>query len=214
MGKAVEEICGTPQRRRSSFESECRLRVHLISGRQFINKKGHRVNVFARISLLDSQSTPHAKLDEATSSLQMWTRAPFWDQSFELGPISEETACLHIACYHRRTLNALHMEGHKKHEENMIGEILLPISALFVEASVIDGDLVGWHTLDSSRNSGGGGELKLGLRLLNPEFLKDKETVTEDGESSSEIARPPFLPPTSFYPQPPAHEGVSTTSSK
>jgi len=175
--------------------------VNLICGRRFLNKKGHRVNVYAHVSILKPDDVKGSKanlegqaqvLDEKQSSLQMWTKSPRWAENFHLGPITSAKSYLRVACYHRRTMGVLHIESSAEGHDptQLIGEMILPINTLFVEDDAVskEGELIGWFSLATPKAEPdelvGSGEVKLGLQLTRSDLLTDRESpvVVEDDE--------------------------------
>jgi hypothetical protein len=185
-------------------DQDCRLCVHLLSGRR-ITRKGRRVNVYAKIDLLDAVTPGHGRdgvIDTATSGCQMWTKKPWWNEHFELGPVTSVRSTVRVACYHRQTKDIVHGGLKQKADQyHLLGEIVLALTALLIEDSAIapGGELVGWFPLvqpsrkHNRRNPVSSGELKLGLRLVNDEQLADVDHVDErehllfsDANASSE----------------------------
>lgn len=162
----------------------CSVHVHLIMGRGF-SKEGQRVNVHARLQLLASTAEAvvgaappqHLVEDMAESTLRIWTKTPFWNQHFYLGPVSSVFWTLRVACFHRRTRHAT--EPHTGTEcDRFLGEAFVPLTTLLVRDRVIasDGDIVGWFPLTTGPRGSTErrcGKIKLGLRLVGSEHLPD-----------------------------------------
>jgi len=183
-------------------DQDCRLCVHLLSGRR-ITRKGRRVNVYAKIDLQDAVTPGHGRdgvVDSATSDYQMWTKKPCWNEHFQLGPVTSVRSTVRVACYHRRTKDIVNGSLKQKNDQHyLLGEIVLALTALLIEDSAIapGGEMVGWFPLvqprQNRRNPVSTGELKLGLRLVNDEHLADLDHVNEgehvffsDANASSE----------------------------
>lgn len=162
-------------------EWECRLQVQLKQGRALTDRQGDRINVYAKMELRDPPSANGKSrvVDEAESRVQMWTKAPRWEQSFELGPVSDAQSTLRIGLYSCAALEAVFF---KRQTEHFLGEIVVPLAEILLDDPTIgrEEDRVGWFPLAGATAGACGcraGELKLGLRLANAEWLTDTPLV-------------------------------------
>jgi len=155
-----------PKRTRS--EGLCNLEVRLIRGRG-ITHEWRRVNVHARlelrdppddVSVLQGQMGPVAA--EAESALRIWTKCPWWDECFVLGPARFRDSALRIVLlWHTDPWLG---QGFP------FGEVTIPLSSLLVQDKAISDVIVGWFPLErlEERSSG---RIKLSLRLNGQRHL-------------------------------------------
>merc|ERR1712232_1521799 len=170
--------------------------VNLISGRGMTHRR-RRVNVHVELHLAGTFPEPGTSLEwrTAQSEVQMWTRAPNWNMQFELGPVTSRACTLRASCFHRRTRDILDQGGwvHKKKDDKLIGKVSLPLNDLNLvteeEAINENGEVCGWFPLTGSAlgafgRAEGTGELKLGLKLINPELLPEVQHGKVDFSNS------------------------------
>mmetsp|Transcript_77601 Transcript_77601/g.179949 ORF Transcript_77601/g.179949 Transcript_77601/m.179949 type:complete len:622 (-) Transcript_77601:192-2057(-) len=180
--------------------SSCRIIVHLIRGRG-IAHEGQRVNVHARLELRNPpfRGPP---VDTQYSVLRLWTKTPWWDQHFNLGPAESVSSVLRVALFFRRA-RFMDEDAASSNCHGRIGEVIIPLQTLLVRDTVIDGEMVGWFPLAAMANKGGDGggdvaaalpraedrgssprvsrfraargRLKLGLKLTGRHHLPDLE---------------------------------------
>lgn len=154
--------------------NSCHVHVHLIMGRGIV-QAGQRVNVHARCELSNPLTATGSAVvaDQAESALRVWTKTPWWNERFTLGPVSSVNSTLRVACFHR---NARHASEplDVSTSDRFIGQVILPLETLLIRDRAIaqGGEIVGWFPLTvGSRRSQG--RVKLGLRVIGAEFLPD-----------------------------------------
>jgi len=184
--RALGEASLTP----TDHEGGCQVHVHLIRGRG-IAHEGQRVNVHARLELCDppprcegqavvaGSFARGSSVDTQYSALRIWTKTPWWDQHFSLGPAGSVHSVLRITLFFRKTRHA--NAAISRSEDAKIGEVNIPLRTLLVRDRVIrDNQMVGWFPLEPARAAGRGashfkGRLKLGLKLNGRSQLRDLE---------------------------------------
>mmetsp|Transcript_55179 Transcript_55179/g.173019 ORF Transcript_55179/g.173019 Transcript_55179/m.173019 type:complete len:412 (-) Transcript_55179:69-1304(-) len=163
----------------------CYVHVHLIRGRG-IAHDGQRVNVHARLELRDPPSNGErgeagllhkqwTAVDVQDSALRLWTKTPWWDQHFLLGPAGSTRSVLRILLFFRKTRHA----ANTNKCEGKIGEVVIQLQTLLVRDKVIDGQMVGWFPLEAGQSTSGfRGRLKLGLKLSGRQDIPDLERAS------------------------------------
>eukprot|EP00927_Polykrikos_kofoidii_P025029 TRINITY_DN22576_c0_g1_i1.p1 TRINITY_DN22576_c0_g1~~TRINITY_DN22576_c0_g1_i1.p1 ORF type:complete len:654 (+),score=103.23 TRINITY_DN22576_c0_g1_i1:67-2028(+) len=134
---------------------DCRLQVHLVMGRA-ISLEGKRVNVHARLELREAQ-TPFGSgrvIAQGESALRVWTKAPWFDERFELGAVTSSTCYLRVALFHRKTRYVAHANSHCP-AARFLGEVIVPVMDLLVKNVSVarDGEIVGWFPLQATSSS-------------------------------------------------------------
>merc|ERR1711971_376266 len=87
-----------------------------------------------------------------------------------------------VTVYHRKYRQVVGITSSPKEvPERFIGEVNLPVKTLMLRDAVIaGGELVGWFTLMDMKGQRQGiacsGEIKLGLRLVDPHLLQASDT--------------------------------------
>jgi len=177
MKEAVHHI-GHSEERRS--QRGCHVQVHLIGGRQ-VTRKGYAVNAHAFVELLTPTG---ATISTARSEPQMWTKAPHWDETVDLVGATSSHDVMRVSLYHQKSRQVVGITSSPKETpDRFIGEVVLPLKTLLIRDAVIaeGGEIVGWFPLTDTRGLRQGtpcsGQLKLGLRILGAERLRDKLQV-------------------------------------
>lgn len=157
----------------AEHQGSCHVHVQLIRGRG-VAHQGQRVNVFARLELRDPP--PGGKVDTQDSITRLWTKTPWWDQHFILGPAGSVSSFVRVTLFFTKTR---HAAGSNK-VDGKIGEVVIPLHTLLVKDTVIDDKMVGWFPLEElapGRNTSGfKGRLKLGFKITNRHHLHDLES--------------------------------------
>lgn len=119
--------------------------------------QGQRVNVHARLEIIPGRPSDPGEHQRrgvmaAASTLRVWTKTPWWDEAFCLGPVDSEDAVLRVTCFHRKTRYAAvneSMDDDASTYLRHIGEVKLELASLNVSDTAIGrkGELVGWFPL-------------------------------------------------------------------
>ncbi|CAJ1431235.1 unnamed protein product [Effrenium voratum] len=148
----------------------CFVHVHLICGRGLIRHHDQYCNVIARLELKNPGMGKGAVADVAVAPLRMWTKSPWWDQKFCLGPATSTNSVVRVRCFHRKARHAMSTKC-----DTLLGQVFVPLAKLLVEDRVInDGTVVGWFPLTAVGKECHG-HLKLGFRIEGKSHLSRRD---------------------------------------
>jgi len=153
---------------RIQSEGHCAVEVRLIMGRG-ITHEGQRVSVHAQVELRDppeDRSTSQRQMGkvvaEDESARRTWTKSPWWDETFILGPARFDDTVLRIVVFwHSDPLLGTGFP---------LGEVTVLLSDLLVEDSAIDDAIVGWFPLERLQAKSSG-RIKLQIRVIGRRHL-------------------------------------------
>lgn len=160
--------------------SRCFVHVHLICGRGLVREQDQYCNVLVRLELKNPQTPQGQVADVALAPLRMWTKSPWRDQRFCLGPATSTSSLVRIRCFHRK---ARHMMSTKC--DGLLGQVLVPLSQILAESRrTKDGAMVRWFPLDAaSMMVPRHGHLKLGFRLSGQAHLSQQQAMNPRSHS-------------------------------
>eukprot|EP00434_Breviolum_minutum_P028138 symbB.v1.2.024893.t1/scaffold2388.1/size114014/10 len=151
--------------------NQCFVHIHLICGRGLVRQHDQYCNVLVRLELKNPETPQGQVTDLALAPLRMWTKSPWWDQKFCLGPAKCTSSLIRIRCFHCK---ARHVMSTKC--DGLLGQVMVPLSEILAERSrTKDGSIVRWFPLDAaSMMIPRHGHLKLGFQLSGQAHLSKR----------------------------------------
>eukprot|EP00931_Biecheleriopsis_adriatica_P008449 TRINITY_DN109635_c0_g1_i1.p1 TRINITY_DN109635_c0_g1~~TRINITY_DN109635_c0_g1_i1.p1 ORF type:complete len:603 (+),score=84.98 TRINITY_DN109635_c0_g1_i1:82-1890(+) len=184
-------------------EGNCYVQVHLMCGRGLVGEGGLHCNVLARIDLQNPTPSGSMVMERdmrQMSALRLWTKSPWWDQTFDLGPVKSRHSVIRIKCFHRRTRHAASSATKFDKFDIDLGEVRVRIDRILLDDKVVSrGRAVGWFPLQklvkkegreiemSTVRGHSPGFLKLGFRVQGKEFLDDLYCLDGDESPSTPL---------------------------
>ncbi|CAK9063428.1 Hypothetical protein SCF082_LOCUS32851 [Durusdinium trenchii] len=154
----------------------CFVHVHLICGRGLVRQHNQYCNVLVRLELKNPQTPQGTVADLAVAPLRMWTKSPWWDQKFCLGPATSTSTLVRIRCFHRKARHAMSTKC-----DGLLGQVVVPLSEILAEKKVSkDGTVVQWFPLVADSMMGvSHGHLKLGFRIVGQRHLSKNRAMNQ-----------------------------------